>query len=112
MKKDFSDHFIEALNNSNLTQEELTQMVGLAKNTITRWKKEIPDTVHKFLELSLILGIDYKYSQSNETNYNNITNLLDKLDERELIKLEGYIEDKVEDILRRRVTSSSSRNTG
>ena len=115
----FGKNLLDVLEEKNLKQSDLAKLLNSNSASISRYIQgvNIPsiDFLFKAAEAlnvsadRLLFGIN---KEVLPTEYKNIINILDQLDERELIKLEGFIENEFEKIISRRSTSSGLNNTG
>jgi|GEM_PF-2562497 len=115
MEKEIIDRLTKLIEEYPESQSKLSVKLGVSRNTLTNWKKKLPDQVKDFLRVAQTIGMytdDIVHKEEPKEKYSKITEILNDLDEKELIKMEMIIEDAYERIAKRRVTSSASKNTG
>lgn len=117
MEKEVIDRLSKLIEEYPESQSKLSNKLDMSRNTLTNWKKKLPDQVIDFLKVAQKIGmkmddIIHDANYLDEEKYHKIKKLLDDLDETELIKMEMVIEDAHDRIMSRRVTSSASRDTG
>jgi transcriptional regulator with XRE-family HTH domain len=112
----FQEKLEKLIKETNMSIKEINDTLEISDNALKNYRKGRLPKIEILYKITQLFGVDMNYfftdQESSSEKYEYITKLLDQLDEKELIKMEGYIEDYFERIIDRRKTSSVSKDTG
>jgi transcriptional regulator with XRE-family HTH domain len=116
MEEKIRKRLIKAIEEYPKSQAILSEELEFSRNTLTNWKKKLPDQVNDFFKVAQKLGIRIDDITINEVEnngkYKDIEELFEQLTEEELFTMKYMIKKEYKEIIDQRVTSSVSKDTG
>ncbi len=116
MEEEIRKRLVKAIEEYPKSQAILSEELEFSRNTLTNWKKKLPDQVNDFLKVAQKLGIEIDDVTINKGQssgkYKEVEELLDTLTEEERFTMKYMIKKEYKEIIDQRVTSSVSKDTG